>query len=119
MNEIERKSKKRQSSLCIYRQPAKTAVSPRFSPLGTSVVKHFNRKAIQCFPASSSFDHFNNCLFSMLECQNYGSLNNADRKITPGRRNYCDSGISPGWFRFEGSAGTRMPTSCMSTCPKV
>ena len=112
MNERERKSKKRQSSFSISRQPAKAAVSPRFSPLGTSVVKHFNRKVIQCFPASSSFDHFNNCLFSMLECQNYGSLNNAHRKITPGRRNYCDSGIGPGWFRFEGSAGTRMPTSC-------
>ena len=104
--------KKRQSSLSISRQPTKAAVSPRFSPLGTSVVKHFNRKAIQCFPASSSFDHFNNCLFSMLECQNYGSLNNANRRITSGRRNYCDRGIGPGWFRFEGSAGTRMPTSC-------
>ena len=109
MNERERKSNKRQSSLSISRQPAKTAVSPRFSPLGTSVVKHFNRKAIQCIPASSSFDHFNNCLFSRLECQNYGSLNNADRKITSGRRNYCDRGIGPGWFRFEVSAGTRMP----------
>ena len=69
---------------------------------------------MQCFPASSSFDHFNNCLFSMLECQNYGSLNNANRRITSGRRNYCDRGIGPGWFRFEGSAGTRMPTSCPS-----
>ena len=48
----------------------------------------------------------------MLECQNYGSLNNANRRITSGRRNYCDRGIGPGWFRFEGSAGTRMPTSC-------
>ena len=104
--------KNRQSSLSISRQPAKAAVSPRFSPLGTSVVKHFNRKAMQCFPASSSFDHFNNCLFSMLECQNCGSLNNANRRITSERRNYCDRGIGPGWFRFEGSAGTRMPTSC-------
>ena len=25
---------------------------------------------------------------------------------------YCDSGIGPGWFRFQGSAGTRLPTSC-------
>ena len=49
----------------------------------------------------------------MSECQNYGSLNSADRKIAyPTSRYYCDNGIGPGWFRFEGSAGTRMPTSC-------
>ena len=58
-------------------------------------------------------------IFFMSECQHYGSLNNADRKITYGRISYqCDSGIGPGWFRFEGSAGTRMPTSCppMNRC---
>ena len=49
----------------------------------------------------------------MSECQNYTRLNNADRKITYGRNpRKCDIGIGPGWFRFEGSAGTRMPTSC-------
>ena len=47
------------------------------------------------------------------ECQNYVSLNTADRKITyPDHNHTCDSGLGPGWFRFEGSAGTRMPTSC-------
>ncbi|XP_073251808.1 uncharacterized protein [Porites lutea] len=47
------------------------------------------------------------------ECQNYTRLNNADRKITYGRHPVkCDNGIGPGWFRFKGSAGTRMPTSC-------
>ena len=52
-------------------------------------------------------------IFSISECQNYGSLNSADRKITyPASSYYCDNGIGPGWFRFEGSAGTRMPTSC-------
>ena len=51
--------------------------------------------------------------FCISECQNYGSLNSGDRKITNTTRSYnCDSGIGPGWFRFEGSAGTRMPTSC-------
>ena len=51
--------------------------------------------------------------FSISECQNYGSLNSGERKITytNGVSN-CDDGIGPGWFRFEGSAGTRMPTSC-------
>ena len=50
--------------------------------------------------------------FSISECQNYGSLNNYTRKITSTGGFYCDEGIGPGWFRFEGSAGTRMPTSC-------
>ena len=52
----------------------------------------------------------------MSECQNCGSLNSYTRKITySGSTSYCDSGIGPGWFRFEGSAGTRMATSCPPT----
>ena len=52
--------------------------------------------------------------FYISECQNYGSLNSYTRKITYSYSSgsYCDSGIGSGWFRFEGSAGTRMPTSC-------
>ena len=61
-NERERASK-RQSSLSISPQPSKAVVSARSLPLGTSVVKLFNRRVIQGFPASSSFDHFNYCLF--------------------------------------------------------
>ena len=49
----------------------------------------------------------------MSECQNYASLKNADRKVTyTTYHSSCDSGLGPGWFRFEGSAGTRMATSC-------
>ena len=49
----------------------------------------------------------------MSECQNYASLKSADRKITYTTSSYyCDLGTGPGWFRFEGSAGTRMLTSC-------
>ncbi|CAH3133277.1 unnamed protein product [Porites lobata] len=56
------------------------------------------------------------CYLLVSECQNYGSLNNSDRKTTYKRtNNYCDNGTGPGWFRFEGSAGTRMPTSCPPT----
>ena len=50
--------------------------------------------------------------FSLSECQNYGGLNSYTRKITYSYGSYCDSGIGPGWFRFEGSAGTRMTTLC-------
>ena len=47
------------------------------------------------------------------EYQNYVSLNTADRKITyPDHSHACESGLGPGWFRFEGSAGARMPTPC-------
>ncbi|CAH3175999.1 unnamed protein product [Porites lobata] len=50
------------------------------------------------------------------QCQNYASLNSGNRKITyPYNHHYCDNGIGPGWFRFVGSAGTRMPTSCPPT----
>ncbi|PFX13410.1 Uromodulin [Stylophora pistillata] len=48
------------------------------------------------------------------ECQNYQSLSGRDRHVSYGNTNtYCDSGLS-GWFRFEGSAGSRMATSCQS-----
>ena len=49
---------------------------------------------------------------SILECQNYQSLSGADRKITYGNQNtVCDRGIH-GWYRSEGAAGTRIPSSC-------
>ena len=54
--------------------------------------------------------------FSISECQNYGSLNSGDRKITySSYQDYCDSRLGPRWFRFEGSAGIRMATSCPPT----
>jgi len=48
------------------------------------------------------------------DCQNYQSLTSADRKVTYTFNPYdkCDRGLGPDWFRFQGSAGTRMPTSC-------
>lgn len=54
------------------------------------------------------------CRHSVSECQNYQSLSGRDRHVSYGNTNtYCDSGLS-GWFRFEGSAGSRMATSCQS-----
>ncbi|XP_022809481.1 uromodulin-like isoform X2 [Stylophora pistillata] len=54
------------------------------------------------------------CRHSASECQNYQSLSGRDRHVSYGNTNtYCDSGLS-GWFRFEGSAGSRMATSCQS-----
>ena len=47
-----------------------------------------------------------------LECQNYQSLSNADRKVSSGNQYLCDNGLATGWYRFQGAAGTRMPTSC-------
>ena len=56
-------------------------------------------------------------MFSISECQNYRTLNNAHRKITYRRSfySYCDNGIGPGWFRFKQAAGKMMPTSCQPT----
>ena len=48
------------------------------------------------------------------ECQNYQILNGTGRNINYNTTSTaCDSGLS-GWYRFQGAAGTRMPTSCPS-----
>ncbi|XP_067047506.1 uromodulin-like [Acropora muricata] len=48
------------------------------------------------------------------ECQNYKVLSNADRKVTNGDKPLlCDNTLGPAWFRFQGEAGTKMPTSCI------
>ena len=57
------------------------------------------------------------CSFSSFvpECQNYGSLTSRTRRTWYNSYNYhCDNRLAPGWFRFQGSAGTRMATSCPS-----
>lgn len=47
------------------------------------------------------------------ECQSYQSLTEANRKVTYQTvSSKCDRLIGPGWFRFQGDAGTKMPTSC-------
>ena len=51
-------------------------------------------------------------LFSFSECRNYNTLSSFDRKVTYHSGIRCDSRIGPAWYRFQGAAGTRMPTSC-------
>ena len=53
-------------------------------------------------------------LFSSLACPDYQSLTDAYRNVDSSNNlNFgCDKRIGPGWFRFQGAAGTRMPTSC-------
>ncbi|KAL9961352.1 hypothetical protein ACROYT_G030272 [Oculina patagonica] len=49
-----------------------------------------------------------------VECTSYSSLISSDRKTTySNRRSWCDKNLN-GWYRFQGGAGTRMPTSCPS-----
>ena len=46
-------------------------------------------------------------------CYNYSILNDGNRKSsygTPQGSEQCDSQLSEGWYRFEGDAGTKMPT---------
>ena len=51
-----------------------------------------------------------------LECQNYQVLNSVDRKVTNIDSPFlCDKSLGPAWFRFQGDAGTKIPTSCISS----
>ncbi|XP_078383523.1 uncharacterized protein LOC144666043 [Oculina patagonica] len=46
-------------------------------------------------------------------CHGYQILDNTDRKVTHISQIFlCDNNLSPGWYRFQGDAGTRMPTTC-------
>ena len=63
---------------------------------------------------SSYIDWFNNLqlLILAVECTSYSSLTSGDRKTTyTSNPNQCDRNLK-GWYRFQGAAGTRMPTSC-------
>ena len=63
---------------------------------------------------SSYINLFNNLQLSVLavECTSYSSLTSGDRKTTYTRStSKCDNNLN-GWYRFQGAAGTRMPTSC-------
>ena len=55
-----------------------------------------------------------NTTIIILECQNYQVLSNGDRKVTTVNGPLlCDRSLGPAWFRFQGDAGTKMPTSCI------
>ena len=47
------------------------------------------------------------------ECKNYTLFDNKERNINYRGGSYgCDRSIS-GWYRFDGAAGTHLPTSCV------
>lgn len=47
------------------------------------------------------------------DCLSYSSLTSADRKTTHKLGiSKCDKSMSNGWYRFQGAAGTKMPTTC-------
>ena len=49
------------------------------------------------------------------ECLHYKSLTNGNRKVSHGSSPLlCDNTLPHGWYRFQGNAGTKMPTSCVS-----
>ena len=51
-----------------------------------------------------------------LECLSYSNLTSETRKTTyrtPHGEESCDSDLDQGWFRFQGDAGTKMPTTCV------
>ena len=50
------------------------------------------------------------------ECTSYSSLTSGDRNTTYSTKSYkCDRTVLNGWYRFQGAAGTKMPTTCPPT----
>jgi len=63
---------------------------------------------------SSYINWFKNLqlLILAVECTSYSSLTSGDRKTTYNTQSSeCDRNLK-GWYRFQGAAGTRIPTSC-------
>ena len=55
-------------------------------------------------------------LFKVDGCKNYKVLSEADRaQGNAVRNNLGDSDLVPGWYRFQGAAGDRMPDKCVLT----
>jgi hypothetical protein len=52
---------------------------------------------------------------ALKECRSYTRLDNQNRNIkyTGGKSALCDRGISTGWYRFGGDAGTQLSTTCV------
>ena len=57
---------------------------------------------------------FGLCFFPLVDpCQRYKTLNSSDRNIkTKSSVESCDNSLPTGWYRFQGEAGTRLPTKC-------
>ncbi|KAL9961286.1 hypothetical protein ACROYT_G030197 [Oculina patagonica] len=56
------------------------------------------------------------CIHLPEECFTYTSLTDGKRKVTaPADVKSCDSTLGTGWYRFQGDAGTKMPTTCPPT----
>ena len=52
----------------------------------------------------------------IIECLTYTNLTDGDRKVTTiTNSDLCDSSLARGWYRFQGDAGTKMPTTCPQT----
>ena len=51
------------------------------------------------------------CLHS--ECKNYKVLREKDRNTAYKGVTKCDRPFAKGWYKFEGDAGTQMPTKCV------
>ncbi|XP_032236148.1 uncharacterized protein LOC5510992 isoform X2 [Nematostella vectensis] len=55
-----------------------------------------------------------NCETMSSECNSYAQITDVTRNINQHKTaTVCDQSIETKWYRFTGSAGTRMPTSCV------
>lgn len=94
------------------RIPWNTAVLKLFSPKHSLSLLRRNVRSkwyLHAFEVLSPY---------FVECQDYQNLTSSYRKTThvtvDAANTYCDQSLGPGWFRFQGDAGTKMPTSCVS-----
>ena len=64
-----------------------------------------------CPSGQTSDGSASSCYSSMpSECSAYSTLSDSNRNVASGDNTIlCDSGLSTGWYRFTGSAGTQMP----------
>ena len=74
-------------------------------------VVFFSFQFVDSLNALNCIDSF--ALYSS-ECVNYQTLTTQDRKVTYIKqgKTQCDSTLGPGWYRFQGAAGTKMPIKC-------
>ena len=57
---------------------------------------------------------FGLCFFPLADpCHRYKTINSSERNIkTRSSGSSCDNSLPIGWYRFQGDAGTRLPTEC-------
>ena len=57
--------------------------------------------------------YFSNLFLTLPECSNYQVLSENDRNTAYKGSVKCDNSMATRWYRFQGGAGSQMPTKCV------